>query len=36
MRNLVAKHSRQRAVVIPDKKKDYCRKLKHKRRNDEV
>lgn len=29
MRNLVAKNSRHRAVVMPDKKKDYCRRVKH-------
>lgn len=29
MRNLVAKNNRHRAVVMPDKKKDYCRRIKH-------
>ena len=29
MRNLVAKNNRHRAIVMPDKKKDYCRRVKH-------
>lgn len=35
MRNLVAKHAKtyNRSVVIPDKKRDYNRKLKHKKQH---